>query len=221
MSPWSCLSVPPVEQYSDYLIRFRMFIQCMPQNIKDAVYKWIQFMLIYVLFLQWRCLPADRQRRKLWHLSSAPASACVNLAVHLIVTSLELLALATAHGVGFNLNVTLLKCLQKVLPCGASLEIKPLCTYKPACHMLDSAVMTKEIVNFWKLTEVGVNNSCVIHVPVNYLSDVFNQGINKTKILNQIEKKNNKINKNDETLVFYRHLKITLLILMVAKISRL
>lgn len=122
------LSVPPVEQYSGYLIRFRMYIQCTTQSTKDAIYKWIQFMLIYVLFPQLRCLPADRRRRKLWHLSSDPAWTCVDLAVHLIVTSLELFALATAYGVGFNLNLNLLRCLQKTLSCGALLEIKPVCT---------------------------------------------------------------------------------------------
>ena len=51
----------------------------------------------------------------------------MKLAVPLIVTSLELFALATAHGVGSTLNVHLLKCLQKSLPSGAALEIKPLC----------------------------------------------------------------------------------------------
>lgn len=147
-----------------------MYIQWMLQNIKDVIYKWIQLMLIYVLFPQWRCLPADRQRRKLWHLRSDPASACVNLAVHLIVTSLELFALATAYGVGFNLNVSLLKCLQKVRPAlwcftgnkaiaciEASLSHAWQCTYRPQKW----PCLSKEIVNFWNRTEGGVNNSCV------------------------------------------------------------
>lgn len=69
---------------------------------------------------------------------SDPAPPRVNI-VHLIVTSLELFALATAYGVGFNLNLNLLKCLQKRLPCGAALEIKPLCTQELACHMLHNA----------------------------------------------------------------------------------
>lgn len=134
------LNFPPAEWYSDYLIRFWMSIQCMPQNIKDVIYKWIRFLLIYVQFPQLRYLPADRQRRKLWHLGSDPAWACGNLAVHLIVTSLELFALATTYGVGFNLNLNLLKYLQNTVLYGAALEIKALDTKKPTRHVLDHTV---------------------------------------------------------------------------------
>lgn len=51
----------------------------------------------------------------------------MNFAVHPIVTSWELFALAMAYGVGFNLNLNLLKGLPRRLPCGAALEIKSLC----------------------------------------------------------------------------------------------
>lgn len=146
---------------------------------------------IYAIFPQLRYLPTDRQRSKLWHLSSNPAWACVNLAVHLIVTSLILFALATAHRVGFNLNLNLLKCLQKRLPCGATLEIKSLCAQELACHMPGNAVTDKrngqafhkKIIEFSKLTEGGVNNYCVTQVPIIYQSKAFNQGINKTQSL--------------------------------------
>lgn len=51
----------------------------------------------------------------------------MKLAVPLIVTSLELFALAAVHGVGSTLNAHLLKRLQNSLPSGAALQIKPVC----------------------------------------------------------------------------------------------
>lgn len=79
--------------------------------------------------------------------------------------------------------------------------------------------ISEEIINFWKLTEVGANNlshSCANHLPVKSFRSRNKQNQN----LNQIEKQQQQ-NKNNETLVFYNHPEITLLILTVVKISRL